>query len=87
MMSDQKTITVTRVVQTCTACPSQWDAWTADGTYVYVRYRSGFLTVDVGWSRVFELIYGDSLSGHITWAEVLALTPLMDQTKGINSDE
>jgi hypothetical protein len=30
-----------RVVQTCCACPSQWDAWTADGQYLYLRYRHG----------------------------------------------
>ncbi|WP_409235610.1 hypothetical protein [Streptomyces sp. PA5.6] len=33
--------TVTRVVQTCSAHPSQWDAWTADGQYLYLRYRHG----------------------------------------------
>ncbi|MEV6201523.1 hypothetical protein AB0M64_16340 [Streptomyces sp. NPDC051771] len=32
---------LTRVVQTCSACPSQWDAWTADGQYLYLRYRHG----------------------------------------------
>ncbi|MBM9504183.1 hypothetical protein [Actinacidiphila acididurans] len=30
-----------RVVQTCSACPSQWDAWTADGQYLFLRYRHG----------------------------------------------
>ncbi|MFC1436604.1 hypothetical protein ACEZDB_38825 [Streptacidiphilus sp. N1-3] len=32
---------LTRVVQTCSSHPSQWDAWTADGRYVYLRYRHG----------------------------------------------
>ena len=32
--------------RTCTACPSQWHAWTADGRYLYMRYRSGIGTVD-----------------------------------------
>lgn len=35
-----------RVVRTCTACPSQWNAWTVDGQYLYLRYRSGIGTVD-----------------------------------------
>ncbi|MFF2094835.1 hypothetical protein [Streptomyces sp. NPDC058202] len=35
-----------RVVRTCTAVPSQWDAWTVDGQYLYLRYRSGIGTVD-----------------------------------------
>lgn len=30
-----------RVVQTCSAYPSQWDAWTVDGQYLYLRYRHG----------------------------------------------
>ena len=34
------------VIETCCACPSQWNAWTADGQYLYLRYRSGIGTVD-----------------------------------------
>jgi hypothetical protein len=34
------------VVETCCACPNQWDAWTVDGQYLYLRYRSGIGTVD-----------------------------------------
>ncbi|MGV9894432.1 hypothetical protein [Streptomyces tendae] len=30
-----------RVVQTWAAYPSQWDAWTAGGQYLYRRYRHG----------------------------------------------
>lgn len=30
-----------RVVQTCYGCPAQWDAWTTDGQYLYLRYRHG----------------------------------------------
>ena len=33
-------------METCAACPNQWDAWTADGQYLYLRYRSGIGTVD-----------------------------------------
>jgi hypothetical protein len=33
--------TLVRVVRTCSACPSQWDTWTADGQYRYLRYRHG----------------------------------------------
>lgn len=32
---------VARVVQTCHGHPSQWDAWTAAGQYLYLRYRHG----------------------------------------------
>lgn len=34
-------IILTRAVQTSMACPSQWDAWDADGNYYYLRYRHG----------------------------------------------
>ena len=39
-------LVIVRAVQTCTACPSQWDAWTADGQYLYLRYRGSRGTVD-----------------------------------------
>lgn len=35
-----------KVVETCSACPSQWDAWTTTGQYLYLRYRFGIGTVD-----------------------------------------
>jgi hypothetical protein len=38
--------TIARTVQTCYACPSQWNAWTDNGRYLYLRYRSGIGTVD-----------------------------------------
>lgn len=35
----------TRIIRTCAACPSQWDAWDTDGRYYYLRYRYGVGTV------------------------------------------
>ncbi|MFI6090725.1 hypothetical protein [Streptomyces sp. NPDC051218] len=40
-MSADEVRKLTRVVQTCSAYPSQWDAWTVDGQYLYFRYRHG----------------------------------------------
>lgn len=34
-------LTLSRIVQTCLACPSQWDAWDAEGNYYYLKYRYG----------------------------------------------
>lgn len=34
-------ITIVRVVETCVACPSQWDGWDTEGKYYYLRYRFG----------------------------------------------
>ena len=39
-------IVIVRAVQTCTACPSQWDAWDMDGNYWYLRYRHGHGTAE-----------------------------------------
>lgn len=35
------TYTIVKAVQTCWACPSQWDAWTDTDQYLYLRYRYG----------------------------------------------
>jgi len=37
---------IVRAERTCVACPAQWNAWTADGQYLYLRYRSGIGTAD-----------------------------------------
>ncbi|MFE9429309.1 hypothetical protein ACFYNO_40925 [Kitasatospora sp. NPDC006697] len=39
-------VTLARVVQTCHGFPSQWDAWTTGGQYLYLRYRHGEGTVE-----------------------------------------
>ncbi|MFD6279954.1 hypothetical protein ACFWFI_30965 [Streptomyces sp. NPDC060209] len=39
-------VTLAQVVRTCLACPSQWDAWTTNGQYLYLRYRHGEGTVE-----------------------------------------
>ncbi len=39
---------LTDLVQTCSACPSQWEGRTADGQVLYVRYRFGWLYAAVG---------------------------------------
>lgn len=42
--------TIVRADQTCTACPSQWDAWDADGRYWYLRYRGGYGSMSRGYN-------------------------------------
>jgi hypothetical protein len=39
-------IILRHAVQTCIACPSQWDAWDTDGNYWYLRYRHGRGTME-----------------------------------------
>ena len=35
----------TSIVQTCGACPSQWEGHLTDGRMFFARYRHGFLTL------------------------------------------
>lgn len=44
----EEKITLVRAVQTCYGCPSQWDAWDADGTQYYLRFRWGHGSVHDG---------------------------------------
>ncbi len=34
--------TIIKAIQTCHAAPSQWDTWTVNGEYLYLRFRHGF---------------------------------------------
>jgi hypothetical protein len=70
-------VTLVRAVQTCYACPAQWDAWDADGQTYYLRFRSGLGTVEAvdtptttaesldSARLIAEFQYGDSLLGSI----------------------
>ncbi|MFI8004982.1 hypothetical protein [Streptomyces sp. NPDC086010] len=40
-MSTDEGRALTRIEQTCSAYPSQWDAWTVDGQFLRFRYRHG----------------------------------------------
>ena len=51
-----------RLTQTSDACPSQWDGELDDGTPVYIRYRWGFLRVDLNpWTEQSQTVYGQQL--------------------------
>lgn len=65
-------LVLARVVQTCTACPSQWDAWTTDGRYLYLRYRSGW-----GTAECFLEPGGQGAYSTLTLAELLDVYPGM----------
>lgn len=39
---------------TCSACPSQWDAETTNGDYVYIRLRHGCFSLEVNNSNVIN---------------------------------
>lgn len=51
------------LTQTCEACPSQWEGTAEDGSEIYVRYRWGWLRLEVNGEVVFRQQFGDSLDG------------------------
>lgn len=68
-----------RIVQTCCACPSQWDAWDEEGNYYYLRYRFGHGTVDKGSVRgelIASFTYGNDLDGSMRIEQFLELAGL-----------
>lgn len=62
-------IKLTRVVETCGGCPAQWDAWDAEGTYYYLRFRYGHGSVSIGEmdrsEQIREFDHGDDMAGII----------------------
>lgn len=57
---------VTSIVQTSTACPSQWEGTLEDGRMVYVRYRWGYLSVRVSptpTTEVLDAVDGEEVFG------------------------
>lgn len=77
-----KKFKVKSCVQTCSACPSQWNIYTTDGQYIYARYRWGGLTLTLNMGQPdSKVIYsegiGDGLDG------VLSTQELKDHTDSI----
>lgn len=80
-------VTISRIERTCYACPAQWDAWTDEGDYVYIRYRWGWLSVEISgdereWEEdkhtiLLEGEFGHQMSGFMSYDE------LRDVTKGV----
>ena len=38
---------IAKLIQTCAACPSQWEGHLDDGRMVYIRYRHGTLRANI----------------------------------------
>jgi hypothetical protein len=45
------------------ACPSMWEGELSDGRHVYVRYRWGAISIEVGLCRADALLYFNVDSG------------------------
>ncbi|MEV3930903.1 MULTISPECIES: hypothetical protein [unclassified Streptomyces] len=85
--ADDRRRAAPRAVRTCLARPSQGDAWTTEGRYLYFRYRHGEGTVeqhpsedtgtwDLGGSRLWTLRDDGTDGGEIARPGFLALAGL-----------
>jgi hypothetical protein len=73
-------IRIKDIVQTCIACPSQWDMWDEDGKYYYVRYRWSTLRVDKADSEedwmslkkqtIFSMVRDENHGGYMEYDEL-----------------
>lgn len=71
---------VTSLVLTCAACPTQYDAFLEDGSYVYIRYRWGTLRAewaisqDAWWSDQMKDLFcesvGEALDGFMEESDI-----------------
>lgn len=77
-------IVLKKLKQTCSYCPAQWEGTTVDDRPVYIRYRWGTLTCQIGPIKgttqdavVGEYLYdnmiGDNLDGCLGEALMLKL--------------
>ncbi len=72
--------------KTCDSCPAQWHGRTDDGRQVYVRYRSGYLSVRVAVDQsdgefagvrgeeVYGAQLGDGLDGYLSMDDLRSAT-------------
>ena len=54
---------VSRIAQTCPACPSQWEGKGENGEDIYIRYRWGVLELDIDGETVYFIQHGGEYSG------------------------
>ena len=66
--------TLQSIEKTCIASPAQWEGELSDGSFFYVRYRYGVLSVGFGATpqgaiddHRFEWELGDGLDGWMEW--------------------
>ena len=83
---------VNELIQTCGACPSQWEFRTFSNRPVYVRYRWGYLSIQigdpdsdvmdaVGGFEVFGEELGGGFDGTIGWKAVEEIVKTLPNTE------
>lgn len=78
------------LVQTCGACPAQWEFRTFEDRPVYVRYRWGYLSIRIGGAGedidsavAGEEIYGEHLAGE--WDGVIEEEKIIEIVSGLSN--
>ena len=65
---------ISSIVQTCVACPSQWEGLLDDGRCFYIRYRWGHLSVRVSETKTLDMSLG--VVGKEVFSSTLSDDPL-----------
>ena len=69
------------IKNTCPACPSQWEGKTDKGRDIYIRYRWGYLTVQIDGVQGREILGMDLGRGN--WDGVLNFHDMKNFTKSV----
>lgn len=73
---------VKSLTQTCGACPSQWEGQSEAGDDIYIRYRRGFLRIEVNGKTILSGRIGDSLDGVLNEEDMKSVTSrILDWSK------
>ena len=78
---------VENIIQTCCACPSQWEGKLKDGRMFYARYRHGHLTIELS-KGVTDDVY-DAIGENIIYSETIGGTydGVLDQSDLVDKME
>jgi hypothetical protein len=73
---------IKKCIQTCYACPSQWDLFTEDDQYIYMRYRWGHFYAEKDKEIIFEYDADNRFDGLMeTETMIKLLSNLFDFSK------
>lgn len=67
-------IKVDDIEMTGGGCPTQWEGETADGRGIYIRYRWGYLLVEIDSDEVYGQQVGDQYDGIMSDKELIEHT-------------
>ena len=65
---------ITKLKLTCDVCPTQYEGWTDNNEFVYIRYRYGFLSISVSGYVIYSEQIGNGLDGFINLKDIIKLT-------------